>query len=142
MSTISSTTPRSASMFSTIALAVALIAVFAFVVTQSAARPKSAVVPATGIQNAYIQYLRGEKAIYANPVAVNNAITAYHLGEKPLVDISNPLSAYRAGEQTLYEVSDLGTALSAYHLGEKMIVPFDVREAALLTWRQGEKDAK
>lgn len=142
MSTISSTTPRSASMFSTIALAVALIAVFVFVVTQSVAAPKAAVIPVTGSQNAYVEFLQGEKIMYANPNALGEALSAYRLGEKPLVDVSDALSVYRIGEKAWYTVSEAGAALSAYHLGEKMIVTFTARESALLTWRHGEKDAK
>ena len=142
MSTISTTTRRSANMTIIIALAITLVAIMAFAVAQSVAAPKPAVVPVTGSQNAYVDYLRGEKTIYANLTRLGEALTAYHLGEKPLVNVSNVLSTYLAGEKTVYTVSDLGSALSAYHLGEKMIVSFDAREAALLQYRQGEKDIK
>ena len=46
-----------------------------------------------------------------NPIALNEAVSAYHLGEKPIADVSNALFIYRVGEKTLYTVSDLGAAL-------------------------------
>jgi cell division septal protein FtsQ len=51
MSTISTTTPRSANMISTIALAIVLVALLAFVVAQSVTAPKAAVISVTGSQN-------------------------------------------------------------------------------------------
>ena len=145
MSTIS-TTHRSANMTILTVLAIALSVILTFALDPSIAAPKPAVIPVTGSQNAYGEFLRGEKAIYANPVRLYDALSAYHLGEKTLgaidADLSNVLSVYRAGEKALYATSNLGTALSAYHLGEKMTVSFDVREAALLQYRQGEKGIK
>ena len=125
MSTISTTTPRSANMFSTIALAIALITLLAFVVVQSATAPKPAAIPVTGSQNAYAEYLRGEKVMYTNPVELNNALTAYHLGEKVMVGnaLESAMLDYRRGEKATYATnSDVYAALWLYHLGEKEIV--------------------
>ena len=163
MSTVSTTTRRSANMNFVIALAITLVAILAFAVAQSMIAPKPAAIPVTGSQNAFVEYLRGEKTIYANPVGLSEALSAYHLGEKPLTNASEALSMYRLGEKTLYAVPDLGAALSAYHLGEKAIytnaidtssaltayhlgekaiVRFEALESALWEYRLGEKGIK
>jgi hypothetical protein len=96
----------------------------------------------TGSQNAYAEFLHSEKVMYANPNRINEALSAYRLGEKSIADVSNALFTYRVSEKTLYTVNALSAALSAHHLGEKMIVSFDVCEAALLNWWPGEKAAR
>lgn len=74
-------------------------------------------------ESAYHDYLRGEKVMYTNPIELNNALVAYHAGEKILYDINNATLAYRLGEKSA--VLDL-KALNA--------------EDALYIQRMGEKD--
>ncbi|GAB4398836.1 MAG: hypothetical protein OHK003_21930 [Anaerolineales bacterium] len=74
-------------------------------------------------EGAYLDYLRGEKIMYTNPIELNNALVAYRAGEKILYDIHN--------------------ATLAYHLGEKSAT-LDLKalnaEDALYIQRMGEKD--
>lgn len=84
--------------------------------------PEPAIIPVTGDQNAYAEYLRGEKYIYAMPVMVGEALMAYHQGEKVI-----PVKLIQPSE-----------ALTIQHLGEKTVM--DNIEFALLMYRIGEKD--
>ena len=83
---------------------------------------EAAVIPVTGSQNAYVEYLRGEKVVYAMPATVSEALTTYHLGEK----------AFYAG------MTKPSEALTTYHLGEKQVM--SNIDYALLTYHLGEKD--
>jgi len=81
--------------------------------------------------------------VLATSVEVSNALTAYHLGEKVIVD--NALEAarltYRQGEKESYAtVSNIPAALSAYHLGEKEVV--NMAESAWMIYILGEKVIK
>jgi hypothetical protein len=126
MSTISATTHRTASMNLFIALAIVVVAALAFAVVPSIALPGSAVIPVTGSQNAYVDFLQGEKVMYAESVR-----------------LSEILPAYRLGEQAIYAGTvDSGYALTTWHLGEKAVVKLDALDSALLIWMQGEKGAK
>ncbi len=106
-------------------IVVILLAVIAFIGTILAlpyiTTPKTAVIPVTGSQNTYAEYLLGEKVIYAMPATVSEALTTYHLGEKAFyADMTRPseaLTAYHLGEK--YVMSNIDYALLTYHLGEK-----------------------
>lgn len=79
-----------------------------------------------GDHSGYVEYLRGEKVIYASRLELNNALTDYHVGEK--ITGATLLDSY--------------SAITKYHMGEKPIVNLEMWEAALLAYRQGEKDYK
>ena len=85
--------------------------------------PGTPINPAVFRENAYHEYLRGEKVMYTNPIELNNALVAYHAGEKILYDIT--------------------TATWSYHLGEKSAT-LDLKalnaEDALYLQRMGEKN--
>jgi len=83
---------------------------------------EAAVIPVTGNQNAYTEYLRGEKVAYSMPGSVTDAMTAYHLDERAFY--TKTISS--------------SNALSLYHSGEKYVMT--ASDYALLTYRQGEKD--
>jgi len=123
MSTVS-TTNRVANQKLFIALAFLLVAVLTFAVAPVITSTKSAIIPLAGNQNVYVDFLRGEKVIYANPTGVNTA-----------------LADYRVGEQTLYTYAvNSNGALEAYRAGEKAVVPN--AESTLVEYRQGEKNIK
>jgi hypothetical protein len=158
---------RNASLYIITALAIMVVVLLTFAVVPSIAAPKPAIIPATGSQNAYVEFLRGEKVMYANPDRLSEALSTYRTGEKAdyanAVDSSSALSAYRLGEKAIYpNTTDLGNALSAWHFSEKRIYAnadlswpprpdfsylrarnaANVLESALLTYRQGEKAVK
>lgn len=126
MSTISTPTHRSFNMNIVVVLVLAFVTIFVLAVAPSVIAPKAAVVPAAGSENAYLDYLRGEKVMYLNPSALENALALYHAGEKEMYGNTQGLS----------------DAIWAWHLGEKFIVQFDAREAAMLEYRRGEKSYK
>ena len=138
------TNPRNSNLNAVITVAITLIAVFtffAFVPSVVAPRPASA--PAAERQNAYLEYLGGEKVMYTNPFELNNALTAYHLGEKVIFGnaLESAMLQYHLGEKAIYATtSDLNAALTAYHLGEKEMVI--TAESAWITHILGEKDIK
>jgi hypothetical protein len=144
MSTISAATHRTASMNLFIALAIVVVAVLAFAALSSIVVPKPGIIPVTGNQNAYVDFLRGEKAVFSGRIELGNVLSTFHAGEKAVyinaVDVGGALSTYRLGEKALYPSPVAANALSAWHSGEATIVRFDALESALLTWRQGEKD--
>jgi len=138
---------RNSNLYIVTALAITLIVFLTLAVVPSIAAPEQAPIPVTGSQNAYVEFLRGEKAIYANPIGLSEALSAYHTGEQAVyagvVDSSEALSVHRLGEKTIYTNSaDLSNALSAWRFGEKTIAQSNTLEAALSTWRQGEKELK
>lgn len=104
-----------------ITLVIAIVVIGALIAIPYITSPKTAIIPVTGQQNAYAEYIIGEKTIYAMPFGVNRAMTTY-----------------RSGEKTIYHVSNLNTALSSYRLGEKYVM--SASEYALLVHRMGEKD--
>jgi hypothetical protein len=118
------TNTRNSNLYIIMAVTITLVVLFTFAVAPSITVPRPAIIPVTGSQNAYVDFLRGEKAMYMKPVRLSDA-----------------LSAYRAGEKAIHtNAVDLSDALSAYHLGEKNIATNP--EAALLIYRRGEKDIK
>ena len=146
MNTVLSNT-RNANLYIITALAITLIVFLMLAVVPSIAAPEQASISETSNRSAYVEFLRGEKAIYANPVGLSEALSAYHTGEKAVyagaVDSSDALSVHRLGEKAIYTNSvDLGNGLSVWSFGEKAIVRSDALESALLAWRQGEKELK
>ena len=135
---------RNSNLNVAIAVAITLIAVFTFFAfAPSVVTPRPVSVPAAESQNAYLEYLRGEKVMYTNSMELNNALTAYHLGEKAIVGdvLESAMLDYRRGEKATYATnSDISDVLWLYHLGEKEIV--NLRESAWITHILGEKDIK
>lgn len=104
MSTISSTTPRSANMISTIALAVALITLLAFVVAQSATAPKAAVISVTGSQDvnsATQSYIAWAEAADSERTAVDSATRSYMSWALALDAVDSATRSYIAWAQYL-----------------------------------------
>jgi hypothetical protein len=136
---------RNSRLYLIVAVTIVAIVLLTLAVVPSIAVRAPANIPVTGSQNAYVEFLRGEKAVYASPLGLSEALSAYHLGEKAIytnaVDSSSALSTYRLGEKAIY-TNTVNTALSAWRSGEKGLVGSDALEAALLTWRMGEKDIK
>ena len=120
---------RNSNLYLIIALATALVAVLAFAVVPAIPALEPAVIPATGSQNAYVEFLRGEKIMYANPVELRDALSAYRAGEKAIytksIDLGNALSAWRFGEQAIYAYADPSPDFS--HLKEKKVAPSSYR---------------
>jgi hypothetical protein len=120
---------RNSNLYIILALAISLVVILVLGVAPSVAAPKPVVIPLTGSQNAYIEFLRSEKTMYANPIGLRDALTAYHLGEKALYAESTALDialyAWRFGEKTL----SASTALNwlprpgLSHLREKNVAP-------------------
>ena len=138
---------RNSNLYIIIALAITLVVFLTLVVVPSIAAPKPAVIPVTGSQNAYAEFLSGEKVMYAAPAGLSQAILAYHAGERAAyastIDSSSALSVYRLGEKVIYANSaDLGDALSAWHFAEKGLLGSDGLEEALWNHRMGEKGLK
>src|SRR5215212_8293148 len=96
------TNTRNSNLNIVIAIAITLIAVFTFFAFDpSVVAPRPASFPAAESQNAYLEYLRGEKVMYTNPVELNNALTVYHLGEKVIAGnaLEVAMLKYRQGEK-------------------------------------------
>jgi len=106
-----------------LAVVIAIIAIAVFVAIPYITSRQTAIVPAAGNQNAYSEYLRGEKVIFAMPARADNALFTYRIGEKTFfVGIASPsdaLTSFRLGEK--HVMSQLEYALLTYHLGEKEI---------------------
>ncbi|HEY5730603.1 MAG TPA: hypothetical protein VIS72_11160 [Anaerolineales bacterium] len=105
-----------------VSLVIVIVVIGVFIAMPYVTSPQAAIIPVTGNQNAYAEFLRGEKKVFAVPVNISDAMTTYRLGEKTINTIA---------------ISSSG-ALTAYHLGEKNNV--SMREYALLIYRSGEKD--
>ena len=134
---------RSINLFLVAGFAITVIALLTLAVAPSIVSPKPAPISVNESQNAYLEYLRGEKVMYTNPVELNNALTAYHLGEKVIAGnaLESAMLEYRRGEKAIYATnSDISAALIAYHLGEKEMVI--TAESAWITHILGEKDIK
>ena len=88
-------------LFKAIAV-VALIVIVSVVTISLVPAPKSAIIPVTGNQNAYSQYLSGEKAYYSNAVESRDALLAWRAGEKFITHhdpVESALLQYRLGEK-------------------------------------------
>jgi|SRR5687768_11155461 len=163
MNTVLSNT-RNANLQIITALAIMIVILLTFAIAPSIVVPQPAVRPESSSQNAYAEFLSGEKVLYGNParlseaftaylagekstyanaVDASNALSAYHLGEKAIaantVEWSTGLSTYLAGEKAIHTVGD---AVPAWSLGEKSIVRTADVEAALWDHRMGEKGLK
>jgi hypothetical protein len=138
---------RNANLYIITALAIMIVVLLTFAVVPFISVNEPAAIPETSSQNAYAEFLSGEKILYGHPARLSEALEEYHLGEKAMytnaVDASGAISSYLAGEKTIYTNSvDVSDALSAWSAGEKAIVrPADV-EAALWDYRMGEKGLK
>ena len=117
---------RSFNLFIVAGFAVTLVALLAFGIAPSIALSRTAVIPATESRNVYVDFLRGEKTMYANSVVVGDALSAYHLGEKVIFVKTVAWST--------------NAILPLYRFGEKN--PALSIEAALLDYRRGEKNIK
>lgn len=87
---------RNAHPYAILALAITLILISTFTFVPSIAAPRPADIAVTGSQNAYVEFLRSEKAIYAESIALDIALYAWRFGEKTLsasTDLSWPPSA-------------------------------------------------
>ena len=105
-----------------IGLAVMLAVVLIFSMLPVISIPRPAVSPAILREVAYHEYLQGEKTLYANPVALNNAIIAYRTGEKVIYDAQRALQIHNLGEKTAtLDISALNIedAMFLYRIGEK-----------------------
>jgi hypothetical protein len=86
--------------------------------------PAPAINPMLYRESAYLEYLRGEKVMYTNPIELNAALTAYHAGEKVLYDHNSATWAYHLGEKNaMLDIKALNAedALFAQRMGEKGI---------------------
>ena len=83
---------------------------------------ETAFIPVTGSQNAYTEYLQGEKYIHDMPATMGEVLTSYLFGEKVFYT---------------KEVNS-NQALTIYHVGEKHVM--SALDYELLTYRMGEKD--
>ena len=138
---------RNSNLYIISALAIMVLVLLTFAVAPSISVPEPAIIPVTGSENAYAEFLSGEKVLYGNPARLSEALEAYRLGEKAIytnaVDASGAFSTYLAGEKAIYTNSvDSGDALSVWSAGEKAIVQPEDIEAALWTYRMGEKGLK
>jgi len=132
---------RNTHMYLILAVAIAAVILLTISVAPSIDTPRPAHIPVTAGEDAYVEYLRGEKTIYANPSALSDALSAYHRGEKAPFEAALQsdvaLTQFLAGEKVLFEnPMDLGAALMAYHRGEKFVAPS--LESAMWEYRQGE----
>lgn len=88
------------------------------------ASPSSTFNPALYQENVYSEYLQGEKIIYTNLAVLNNALVAYHAGEKILNDVNSATWSYHFGEKSAVldlEALNAGDALFLQRIGEKVI---------------------
>jgi hypothetical protein len=86
--------------------------------------PSTTFNPALYRENVYHEYLRGEKVMYTNPAVLNNALVAYHAGEKILYDVNSATWAYHFGEKSaVLDLKALNAedALFLQRMGEKFI---------------------
>jgi len=132
-------------LFIVAGFAITVIALVILAVAPSIVTPIPALIPVTADEEAHVEYLRGEKVLYANPVARSEALSAYHLGEKTpfetALDMDSALSQFLAGEKVLFEnPMDLNAAVTAYHLGEKFVA--QGIESAMWEYRRGEWNLK
>src|SRR5688500_13756426 len=127
------TNTRNSHLYIILALAIALIGIATFAAVPSITAPEPAIIPETGSQNAYVEFLRGEKVMYANPVGRRDALSVYRAGEKVVyanaVDLGNALSVWRSGEKALYATLDSSwpPRPDFSYLGEKDVAPSSYR---------------
>jgi len=121
MSTISTATNRNSNPYIITALAITFVVVLSFTIASAIVAPKPAFVPVTGSQNAYVDFLHGEKQVFANSVGLGAAFSMYLAGEKALnmkaVDANNTLWVYRLGEKSF--PAGIESVLLQYRLAEK-----------------------
>ena len=124
---------RNANLYIITALAIMVVVLLTFAVAPSIVAPRPAILPVIGNQNAYVEFLRGEKVMYANPGGSRDALSAYRAGEKAIytkpIDLGNALSAWRFGEKALYANADLSWPPPSdfSYLKEKKVAPSSYR---------------
>lgn len=106
----------------------AVMILFALILTLSViptiTLPGTTIHPAYFKETAYFQYLLGEKVMYTNPIELNNAMVAYHAGEKIIYDVNNATWSYRLGEKSAtldLRALNAEDALYLQRMGEKSI---------------------
>lgn len=107
-----------------LAIAFAFVLILTLSIVPTINFPGATISPAVFRENAYLTYLRGEKVMYTNPIELNNALVAYHAGEKILYDINNATMAYHLGEKSAtldLQALNAEDALYVQHMGEKNI---------------------
>lgn len=105
-----------------IAMAVMFVLILILSLAPTITIPAPAVNMAAVRESAYLDYLRGEKIMYTNPIELNNALQAYHIGEKIMYDVNSATWAYHLGEKNaVLDLKALNSqdALFAQRMGEK-----------------------
>lgn len=106
-----------------LALAITFVLILSLSVLPTITVTRPVVNVVTNPEVAYMEYLRGEKVMYTNPVALNNALVAYHAGEKFIYDARQAATvAYRLGEKSaVVDIKALNAedALFVQRMGEK-----------------------
>lgn len=106
----------------------AVMILFALILTLSViptiTLPGTTIHPAYFKETAYFQHILGEKVMYTNPIELNNAMVAYHAGEKILYDINNATWSYHLGEKSAtldLRALNAEDALYLQRMGEKSV---------------------
>ena len=82
------TNTRNSKLYIIIALTTALITILTFAVLPSIVVSEPGLIPVTGSEAAYAQYLKGEKALYTNAVDLDSALWAYRPPLDECFDVS------------------------------------------------------
>lgn len=85
---------RNANLYIITALAIMVLVLLTFAVLPSISVPEPIGAPAAENQNAYVEFLSGEKVVYADAVNSDSALSTYRLGEKAIYE--NALDASSA----------------------------------------------
>jgi hypothetical protein len=113
---------HNASWYLLIVLTTFIVMILVFSVVPTITFPGTTISRGTYRESAYLEYLRGEKVMYTNPIELNNALVAYHAGEKVLYDRSAALWTYHLGEKGAVlnlQALNAEDALYLQHMGEK-----------------------
>jgi hypothetical protein len=112
------------SFYVLLALAVTFVLILSLSVVPTINIPGPVVRVDTNREVAYTEYLRGEKVMYTNPIALNNALVAYHTGEKFIYDGRQAATwSYLVGEKSAVlslEALNAADALYVQRMGEKV----------------------
>lgn len=106
-----------------LALGVMFVLILSLSIVPTISIPGPAINVETSHEAAYLEYLRGEKVMYTNPIELNSALVAYHAGEKFVYDARQGATwAYRLGEKSaVMDIKALNAedALFLQRMGEK-----------------------
>lgn len=108
--------------YALLAMAIMFVLILTFSLVPTITLPGTTVNPAYFKEAAYIQYLRGEKVMYTNPIELNNALEAYHAGEKIPYDLNKVIWSYHLGEKSAtldLKALNAEDALFLQRMGEK-----------------------